>query len=242
MQQSEYNARLGTYGRPHELRQMSYRIQTPEDMADLIREWGIVPFFTNPIPGFSIEENVRPDLWFSDTVDGPWEWKGPVIRMLDCAYGKFFRGKAVYMTREWFLDYANYRRDGYDLDARYDDGLLQNRDKVVYEALDGQGPILSKEWYRRSGVEKRGQFDSIITRLQMMGYVTTNNFEYAKDKYGNTYGWGIARYTTPEQQWGDAFRQQVYRREPEESRDRMIAHIHSLFPEVEDKVIRRLIR
>lgn len=46
---------------------MDYRINNQQDLKDLIGEWGFVPYFANVIPGFSIEENVRPDLWFPDT-------------------------------------------------------------------------------------------------------------------------------------------------------------------------------
>lgn len=27
-----------------------------------------------------MEEHTPPELWFVDGVEGPWEWKGPVIR------------------------------------------------------------------------------------------------------------------------------------------------------------------
>lgn len=41
----------------------------------------------------------------------------------------------------------------------------------------------------------------------MQGYVVTTNFEYATDKTGNPYGWGLARYATPEAAFGEAFTQ-----------------------------------
>ena len=50
---------------------------------------------------------VDPRLWFSDE-EGPWEWKGPVIRNMNCAYGKLFNGKAGYVSLEWLPDFANY--------------------------------------------------------------------------------------------------------------------------------------
>ena len=66
-------------------------IECSNDMQLLANEWGFLPFFAGPIPGFSIEENIDPRWWFSDgSVDsdreeaeeeqadpmGAWDWKG----------------------------------------------------------------------------------------------------------------------------------------------------------------------
>lgn len=155
---------------------MTEMIGSEKDLAAMVETYGFLPLLKNSIPGFSVEEHTPPELWFADGVDGPWEWKGPVIAETGCAYGKFFNGKAGFISREWFLDFANYRRDGYDMDARYEDGLARRLDKAVYDVLAGSASLLSKEWRRLSGVKKRGEFDGIVSRLQMQGYVTTVGF------------------------------------------------------------------
>ena len=78
-------------------------INSMEDLITLIREVGFVPFFSNEIEGFSIEEHIDPALWY-DTGDTweAWDWKGPVIRKAKCAYGKFLKGKAMYISAKWF--------------------------------------------------------------------------------------------------------------------------------------------
>ena len=122
-------------------------IDSIDDLKMLIDELGFVPFFENEIEGFSIEEHMAPGHWYDDSTDGfwdAWEWKGPVIRETQCAYGKFLRGKAMYISSKWFPDFANYRRDGYDFDARYEDGLASFGDKELYVLLDANAPILSK--------------------------------------------------------------------------------------------------
>ena len=86
-------------------------ITSLDDMIQAVNDLGIVPFFSNSIPGFSIEEHCKPEIWFTD-ITGPWEWKGPVIRETNCAYGKFFEHKAAWISKKWFPDFANYRRDG----------------------------------------------------------------------------------------------------------------------------------
>ena len=93
-----------------------FYIRTKNDLIQAINEYGFVPFFTNSIPGFSIEEHIAPECWYNSLGDSmwpAWDWKGPVIKETGCAYGKFFENKAVYISKDWFPDFANYRRNGY---------------------------------------------------------------------------------------------------------------------------------
>ena len=166
-----------------------FHIKTKSDLKAAVRKYGLVPLFSNAIPGFSVEEHVAASAWFSGE-EGVWEWKGPVIKETGCAYGKFFDNKAVFISRKWFPDFANYRRDGYDFDARFEDGLASYRDKELYDLLDANAPALSKHLKRIGDYRKGGKkgFDSIITRLQAQCYVVTCDFVYEKDRYGKDYG------------------------------------------------------
>ena len=211
---------------------MKRTIRSQSDLVSLVQEWGFLPLFQNDISGFSVEEHTAPEIWFTGDVDGPWEWKGPVIQQTGCAYGKFFCKKAGFISSEWYPDFVNYRRDGYDFDARYEDGLAPHQDKIVYDILDQHDSLLSKELKRLGEFKKGGRkgFEAIITRLQMRGYVTTMDFQYQRDKYGRPYGWGVARYVTPEHYWVDAYVDRVYQITPEESKDRILSHLATLFP------------
>ena len=126
---------------------MRFMIRSEADLIKAINKYGFLPFFRNSIEGFSIEEHIAPEHWYySDSSQwDAWDWKDPVIQKTGCAYGKFFEHKAVYISRDWFPDFANYRRDGYDFDARYDEGLAKHTDKVLYDLLDGHAPVISKE-------------------------------------------------------------------------------------------------
>ncbi|MCD7769608.1 MAG: hypothetical protein LUH36_05800 [Oscillospiraceae bacterium] len=220
---------------------MKYVICSENDLADMVRGYGFLPLLRNRIPGFSVEEHTPPEYWFAENADGPWEWKGPVIQRTGCAYGKFFSGKAGFISREWYCDFANYRRDGYDLDARYDDGLMRLQDKRVYDVLAGTSSLLSREWRRQAGIKNRGEFDAIVSRLQMQGYVITTGFEYAIDKNGNAYGWGLSRYATPEAHFGADFVRHVYERTPEASGVRMEQYLQSLLPQAGEAQIKKLL-
>ena len=168
-----------------------FAIRSAGDLAQAVERCGFLPLLKNWIPGFSVEEHTPPELWFASDADGPWEWKGPVIEASGCAYGKFFRGKVGFISREWFADFANFRRSGCDLDVRYDEGLVRREDRALYDILAERPSLLSREWRRLAGIRNRGAFDAAVGRLQMMGYVTAAGFEYARDRFGRPYGWGL---------------------------------------------------
>ena len=224
-----------------------FTIGSQEEMIQLIDEMGFVPFFDNEIEGFSLEEHIAPGCWYDDGDNGfwpAWEWKGPVIRESKCAYGKFLRGKAMYVSAKWFPDFANYRRDGYDFDARYDDGLAPRQDMDFYEVLDANAPILSKSLKQIGGYGRNGRkgFDTILARLQKQCYVVTADFRYSMDRFGEPYGWGVAVYTTPEKMFGKKFTDAVYKRAPEESYARILKHLRKILPEASQEDIDKILR
>ncbi len=221
-------------------------INSKEDLIDAVNRYGFLPFFANSIEGFSIEEHITPECWWhSDTgVWSAWEWKGPVIRETGCAYGKFFEKKACYVSPEWFFELANYRRDGYDFDARYDDGLASRRDKLLYELIERSSPVTSKRLKQLGNYKKGGNkgFDTIITRLQSQCYVVISDFVYMKNKRGEPYGWGVAEYSTPELWMGERFAERVYDKTPEESYGRLLEHFAALFPNEDLGKLKRFLR
>ncbi|MBR4471845.1 MAG: hypothetical protein IKS54_11100 [Erysipelotrichaceae bacterium] len=217
---------------------MDFYIKEKKDLIDAIDKYGIVPFFENEIKGFSIEENIDPKVYFGEG-EGIWEWKGPVITETKCAYGKFFRKKAAFVSKKWFYDLANYRRDGYDFDARVSDGLANYNEEFLYNIIASRHSILSKTAKAIGGYvkprergkdtwEPRKGFDTTITNLQMKGYVLITDFDYEVDKNGEFYGWGIARYATPEEYYGKTFADKCYKRTPEESYERLFKQIKKL--------------
>ncbi len=230
---------------------MDIYIRTKEDLKQAVAELGFLPFFANEIKGFSIEENCDPKVYFSNE-PGVWEWKGPVIQETRCAYGKFFHKKAAFISKEWFLDFANYRRDGYDFDSRFEDGLATYNEQYLYNIIAERHSILSKDAKAIGGYvkprtkgpdewEPRKGFDTLITRLQMECYVLTSDFEYEVDKKGNFYGWGVARYATPEEFYGKRFSNRVYKRTPEESYKRILRHFKKILPDADEDEIKRFL-
>ena len=223
-------------------------IRSVRDMARMVEEYGFLPFFSAGIPGFSIEEHTPSDLYFVKDVDGPWEWKGPVIRMTGAAYGKFFSGKAGYIRADLFTHFANYRRDGYDIDARFADGLARKRDLDLVMTLDRVGPCLSKRLRLEAGYGRRGGgeghlkgFDTAVTRMQMQCYILTSDFVYMTGKDGVPYGWGVAEYSTPEQYFGEPFAEKAYSCTPEDSYAYLFDFLREKLPEADEKHIRAIL-
>lgn len=233
------------------------QIYSFQSLEALILKMGFLPFFKNEIPDFSVEEFTPPEFWFSDECDGPWEWKGPVVRNGNCAYGKLFRGKAGFVSLEWFPELMNYRRASY---CPTDDSVRE-KEKLVYRTVVEYESLLSKEVKTLCGFKKpprknfnpfdllpeQGKksknegFETILTRLQMTTYLVVADFEYQYDKRGETYGWGIARYTTPEALFGEDFTSDCKGHSPQESKERIIRYLSDLLPQATNEQIHRII-
>lgn len=86
----------------------------PELIA-YIQEIGFLPLLDSGIEGYAAEDVVDEDCRYIVYPDGGWEWplwkwKGPIVQEGNCVYGKFFAGKAGFISREWWPDFCNYRR------------------------------------------------------------------------------------------------------------------------------------
>ena len=220
-----------------------FPIDSAAALEAAVLELGFLPFFKTSVPGFSIAERTPPELWFAGDRDGPWEWKGPVLRGGKCAYGKFFRGKAVFVALDWLPDLVNYRRDGYDFDARCDEGMASWHEKRLYETLSAAGSMRSRDLKEACGYGSDGMrgFDQVAARLQMLTYLCIQDFEYELDRHGQPYGWGLARFTTPEALYGRRLVRSAYRRAPEESLRRITAHLSQALS-TEEKAVLRLVK
>ena len=227
-----------------------FYVRTKQDLIDAVEEYGIIPYFESVIPGFSLEDHCHPMMLFNDTEENSWFWKGPVIRATGCAYGKFFGKKAAYVRKDLFLDLANYRRDGYDYDARYEDGIARFQDKQLYDLISENAPVVSKVLRKTGGYAYNGRwqktegikgFDTSVTRLQEQCYVIISDFVFTRDKSGRLRGWGAAEYSTPEKFMGDAFTENVYRRTPAESYEHLVDYMRTLLPNTSEKEIKRFL-
>lgn len=188
------------------------QLRSAEDLRALVNEVGMIPLFRGPVPGFSVEEFTAEGYWFSDEVEGPWNWRMELAASREIAYAKLFRGKYGFVSPEMYPHLANYRREGYDFDARVDEGLVRDGERRLYALIEG-GMHLSMD-LRRAFTGKG--FESVLTALQMRTYVTCSGFERRRNRKGEPYGWEIARYEITEAVFGERCTAE-YAAEPEES-------------------------
>ena len=86
-------------------------VRNKEEMLSLIKAYRLIPFFSCPIPGYSIEEHTPPEFWFTEDNLGPWDWKIDCVQSGDIAYGKFLcGGKAAFATADVYTEIINWRR------------------------------------------------------------------------------------------------------------------------------------
>lgn len=222
-------------------------IHTVEEAIRFIRQVGFLPLFQNEIPGFSLEEYTVPeDWWCEDPARDPWIWRQLIARSGEVAYGKFFDKKAGFLSKEWFPYFANYRRDGYDFDALWDDEKASRRQKYIMDLFAEEradAEYFSFELKEKAGFGKGKEkgFEGIVTSLQMQTYLCIRDFRQRKNKKGENYGWPIALYCTPEHLWGYEIVSAAYTEDPSVSGERILSHLSGLYPGVQEKTIRKIV-
>ena len=218
------------------------QIHNCTELITYINDIGFLPLLNMGIEGWSAEQLVDEECQYTQLPDGGWDWplwkwKGEIIQESGCAYGKFFCKKATFISPQWWPDFCNYRRSIY---GPYAEDCIEN---MILQTLKENKSLTTKELRRLcgfNGAKSRGKFDSYLTRLEMGGYIVTENFIYPHDKHGQSYGWGWSLLTTPEAFLGkDACNIGC---PPKESYERIISHLRKILPGNSDKLSRYLLR
>ena len=227
------------------------RIRAPRELVDWINQVGFLPLFANEVPGFSAEEHVSPDFWWTgDREQDPWEWREIIAAGHEVAYGKFFDGRAGFISQEWLPFFANWRRDGYDFDGRWQSGAANRREKAVMEhfmdvesedepAFTGAS-ILSTDLKRLAGFGKGGEknYPGIVTGLQMQLYLVISGFRRRRNRAGEAYGMAVSELMAPETLWGYDRLTAAYGEEPLASWQRVFDRVKTLFPAADTDILR----
>ena len=218
-------------------------LHSPEDLLELVREIGFMPLFSNEIPGFSVEEHTpAADWWTDDPASDPWAWRQVLASNEFIAYGKFFDRKAGFVSKDWFPDFAKYRRDGYDYEGLYEDGKMKHRNRQIMDALEPDGQIrglelLSCDLKKKAAIEKG--FEGALTELQMQTFLIMSDFRQRQNRYGIGYGWHVAALMTPETKWGYDLVNGCGRK-PEESWNRIAEQLKRYYPDAPEKDLRKI--
>ena len=228
-------------------------VHSADELLDVIERVGFLPLFSNEVDGFSVENMTDADCWWNgDVKTDPWEWRAVLARTGKVAYGKFFRNKAGFVSKKWFPEFANYRRDGYDFDARYEDGKAGYKEKLIMDVLWPEGceiwesssksEIYSNKLKEKAGFGKGGEkgFEGTLAKLQMGSYLTVKDFRPRLNKKGEEYGWAVAVYTLPEYLWGYEFVTGRYKESPDASHKKIVNQIKKHFKS-DEKSIRKVV-
>jgi hypothetical protein len=225
-------------------------IHSSDELLSVIESVGFLPLFSSGVPGFSVEEMTDTSCWWSGDISvDPWEWRAVLARTGKVAYGKFYGGRAGFISKKWFPYFANCRRDGYDFDALYEDGKAGYREKLLMDlfvpsgvdmwnvktsSLEGMGlasSLYTNEMKEKGGFGKGGEknFEGTLTKLQMQTYLIVKDFRPRLNKRGEEYGWAVAIMTPPEYLWGYKHVTSRYKEKPSESFSKIAAQIGKHF-------------
>ena len=219
---------------------MRKNISTCHELMAVIEELGFLPLLDGGVVGFSAEEMVDADCRYVVTADGwdwpLWKWKGPIITEGSCVYGKFFNGKAGFVSKQWWSHWCNWRRS---TKAEPAPGSIE---ETILLTLQEHGSLITRELRTLCGFtggKMRSRFDSYVTRLQMQCRIVTEDFVYPKDRHGRDYGWGWSLLTTPERLLGKEMCQ--CDTAPEQSRSLIADHLRHILPQASEAQIARII-
>lgn len=211
-------------------------------LVELIHEIGFLPLLDSGIKGFSADAMVDEDCRYVVFPDGGWDWplwkwKGSAITDGGCVYGKFFAGKAGFISIDWWTDFCNYRRS---VAPRIEEDSVE---EGILMTLRENGSMITRELRTLcgfTGPKMRSLFDRYVTRLQMECRIVTEDFVYPHDRHGNEYGWGWSLLTTPETLYGrDAC---ISTDSHEESFNRILIHLHNVLPKASEQQIIKMIK
>lgn len=212
-------------------------------LEELIQQVGFIPLFRGGVPGYSVEELTPERIWWTGEDTDPWQWRETLAARADVAYGKLFGKKAGFVARKWYPVLAACRRDGYDYDARYEEGLMSRREFLLMRQLEGGGTLPAHLLRLRAGFGKEGEqgFEGAITSLQMQCYVLVAGFARKQNQAGQEYGWPVSQYCTPESKFGADEVCAGYRFSREDALERMVEHLAAFLPEAAGQDLRKLI-
>lgn len=221
------------------------RIKTSAELTAFINEIGFLPLFRNSVKGFSVEEMTAAQGWFGDdpSID-PWSWREVIASERELSYGKVFANKAGFISREWYPIFASYRRNGYDFDSRYEDGLASYRAKRIMDVLMKCDMLPSNEIKAAAGFGKEGEkgFEGVMTSLQMQTYITVCGFRRRRNKKNEEYGWSVADFTLSEKLFGEEYVCSAYHMSQEAAKQLIIDRVRTRFPEANPSDIERVVR
>lgn len=161
-------------------------VRSDRDAARWIDARGFAPLA--PVDGCSLPSMSDADAnggsW--EVTDGSWRWKDTLPGARACVYTKFFRSGGTFIAWDqlpcFYVLYATGRSTGED----YRDGLLSRMEKHILEVVEENGPLDSRELWKRIRADfggPRSRFLGALAQLQKTFRLTVCG--------GSLEGWSI---------------------------------------------------
>ncbi len=221
------------------------RIKNLSDLTAFVDKLGFVPLFKNEIEGFSVEEHSAAESWWTGNSDDPWELREQAACAHKLAYGKFFGGKAGFISLGYLPHFVNFRRDGYDFDSLWEEGKAKMREKKLMDLFELKSEWFSYEMKKAAGFGKGGEknFDGTLTSLMSQTYLVMCDFKKKLNKRGEEYGlMKCAKYCPPEHIWGYDTVTAAYSTEPAESFELLVNRLTELYPAAGREAAERILK
>lgn len=211
-------------------------------LVEYINEIGFLPLLHMGLDGWSAEEAVDEECRYVTLPDGGWEWplwewKGDIIRESGCAYGKFFDRKAAFISREWWPDFCNWRRNVY---PHPEESSIED---MILQTLQENGSMITRDCAKPAALRERRCAASSIPTSHVLKWAVISSRRISsirKTGTGATTAGGWSLLTMPEVLLGkDSCHPD---RTPEESRRRMEKHFQGLFPDADGRLFDFLLK
>lgn len=217
-------------------------IHSCPELIECIQQIGFLPLLESGIQGYSAESMMAEECRFTQFEDGTWEWplwrwKGAVVQEGNCVYGKFFAGKAGFVSRQWWPDLYNWRRSHSTMPEE------DSVEGIILATLREHGSMITRDLRAAcdfTGKNMRSKFDAFVGRLQMACFIVTEDFVYPTDKHGREYGFGWSLLTTPERLLGKETCMSGH--SPDDSYQRIADHLSHLLPHATEKQVAKLLK
>ncbi|MDO5552238.1 MAG: hypothetical protein Q4G68_00625 [Planctomycetia bacterium] len=206
------------------------------ELRPLVEEMGILPLFPGAIQGYSLWDYTDEADWFQgDSEYDPWEWRCRAAAEGHLAYGKFFGGKAGFISRTWFPVFVNARRRGLTFDAIRRKEKWPEDTRKVMALFQQEGEFPSNDVKKRSGLTR--SFDRTVTLLQHKTYLLTTGFFRKRSKEGLEYGWSTAILATAETYFGTQYVHSCSYDSWQDSRQEILDHVAGMFPRAPSRLL-----
>ena len=212
-------------------------LRSVDDLTLLVNEIGFLPLFDVGVKGFSVEEMTY-GQWWTGQKDDPWHWREEAANKGEIIYAKIFNGRAGFVSKKWFPKFANYRRDGYDFDSRWEEGLEPSKHQAIMECVINNPMLMTSDIKKQVG---KAGFEGALTNLEMKTYLIIRAFDRKKNRFQEPYGWSIGVMDTPENAFGKDWATSAYKENPDKSFQDILAHIENCLPGIDREALERII-